>query len=185
MIVSYGDLKKIATIAGKDTEKLVGYDYRSLSRPKLMEFLLSKVPREKIHFNKKVLSTIQNKDGAMIRCADGTTYHGDILVGADGAYSGVRQSLYKQLQDKNVLPPSDMKDMHKGYTCLVGTTSSLDPEKYPFVGHSHTEIYHMIGQGTPYTWSTFTVPDNRVCYMVIRQFATEAECENEKFRNSE
>jgi len=60
-----------------------------LPRPKLHEFLYSKVRSDKVHFNKKVLSIMQNKEGAMIRCADGTTYHGDLIVGADGAYSGV------------------------------------------------------------------------------------------------
>lgn len=60
-----------------------------LPRPKLHEFLYSKVRSDKVHFSKKVLSILQNKEGAMIRCADGTTYHGDLIVGADGAYSGV------------------------------------------------------------------------------------------------
>jgi 2-polyprenyl-6-methoxyphenol hydroxylase-like FAD-dependent oxidoreductase len=156
-----------------------------LPRPQLHKFLLSKVPAENIHFNKKVLSIIQNKEGAMIRCADGTTYHGDILVGADGAYSAVRQSLYKHLQDKNILPPSDAKDLNKGYTCLVGTTNPLDPVKYPYVTQDHSESFWVIEEGSQYTWSLVNVPDNRICYLVVRQFETFAECENEKFRNSE
>ncbi|KAG0044409.1 hypothetical protein BGZ83_010354, partial [Gryganskiella cystojenkinii] len=182
----YGDMGKIATIV--QTEKMsrsIGYDYLSLPRPQLMDFLLARVPKEKFHFNKKVLSTIQNDEGAMIRCADGTTYHGDILVGADGAYSAVRQSLYKYLSDKHELPPSDTKDFHKGYTCLVGTTDSLDPEKFPYVTKENMETFQMIGQGTPYTWTIFNVPNNKICWVVTRQFETEAECENEKFRNSE
>lgn len=74
---------------------------------------------------------MQNKEGVMIRCADGTTYHGDILVGADGAYSGVRQHLYKTLHEQNALPPSDAKDLSKGYICMVGTTDPMDPENTP------------------------------------------------------
>lgn len=128
---------------------------------------------------------MQNKDGAMIRCADGTTYHCDILVGADGAYSGVRQSLYKQLQERGLLPPEDAKELHKGFTCLVGTTSPLDPERFPDVKKNSSDTYSVVGQGTPYSWTTFTVPGNRICYVVIRQFETAQECEDEKFRNSE
>jgi len=69
----------------------------------------------------------------MIRCADGTSYHGDILVGADGAYSSIRQSMYKNLQKQNLLPISDTKELSKGYVTTVGTTDPLDPEKYPIV----------------------------------------------------
>lgn len=163
----------------------IGYDYMMLPRPRLHEFLLSKVPAENIHYGKKVLSMIQNKEGAMIRCADGTTYHGDVLVGADGAYSAVRQSLYRSLQDKNVLPPGDTRDLHKGFTCLVGTTNPLDPEKYPYLLQDRTESFMVIEEGTQYTWSFLNVPDNRICFLVIRQYETLAECEHEKFANSE
>lgn len=156
-----------------------------LPRPRFHEFLLSKVPAERIHYGKKFLSMIQNREGVMIRCADGTTYHGDLLVGADGAYSTVRQSLYRHLQEQNILPPSDAKEMHKGYTCLVGTTSPLDPEKYPWVAQPQSECYKVIERGTPYTWTLVSVPDNRICWLVVYQFATLAECEREKFRNSE
>lgn len=66
----------------------VGYDRMVFSRPELYNLLIARVASEKIHYNKKVMSIEQNQDGAMIRCSDGTIYYGDILVGADGAYSG-------------------------------------------------------------------------------------------------
>jgi 2-polyprenyl-6-methoxyphenol hydroxylase-like FAD-dependent oxidoreductase len=113
--------------------------------------LLSKVPKEKIHFNKKVLSMEQNRVGAMIRCADGTTYHGDVLVGADGAYSSVRQGLYKTLERKKALPPSDAQDLSKGFNCLVGTTDPLDPVKFPIVTKENCIFTQVIGKGTHYT----------------------------------
>jgi len=59
--------------------------------------------------------------------------------------------LYKQLQERNLLPPNDGKELNKGYTCLVGTTDPLDPEKYPIVTKEFSESYNIIGQGTPYT----------------------------------
>jgi len=45
----------------------------------------------------------------------------------------LRQSLYKQMTESNILPPSDALDLNKGYTCLVGTTEPLDPAKFPVV----------------------------------------------------
>ncbi|GJJ68677.1 hypothetical protein EMPS_01023 [Entomortierella parvispora] len=145
---------------------------------------MEQVPKERIHFSKKVLSMEQNKDGVMIRCADNTTYHGDVLVGADGAYSGVRQSLYKMLERKKVLPPSDAEDMNKGFNCLVGTTDPMDPVKYPVVAREDSIFSQVIGKGTHYTWAEFNVPENRICWVVVSQLATLGEAEKTRFRNS-
>lgn len=89
----------------------LGYDVLVFPRPEIYDLLLSRVPKERILLGKKVLSILQNKEGAMIRCSDGTHYHGDIIVGADGAYSAVRQSLYRQLTDENKLPACDAQQM--------------------------------------------------------------------------
>ncbi|GJJ77181.1 hypothetical protein EMPS_09540 [Entomortierella parvispora] len=180
----YGDNSPIAKL-DVDYKSLLGYNYMMFARPKMYDFFLSKVPAERIHFGKKVMSILQNRDGAMIRCSDGTTYHGDILVGADGAYSAVRQSLFKQLQEKSMLPTGDTKELNKGYTCLVGTTNSLSPEKYPIVTKSISEQYQFVVQGTSYTWSLFNVPENRLCYVVVQQYASSEEVEEDTFRNCE
>jgi 2-polyprenyl-6-methoxyphenol hydroxylase-like FAD-dependent oxidoreductase len=112
--------------------------------------LLAKIPPEKIHFSKKVLSLEQNKEGVMIRCADGTTYHGDILVGADGAYSGVRQALYKRLAKYGKLPPTDANELNKGFICMVGTTKPLDPAKYPGIDGECSNTNQIIGKKSNY-----------------------------------
>ncbi|KAG0054778.1 hypothetical protein BGZ83_010454 [Gryganskiella cystojenkinii] len=183
--ILYGNMKKVARLDTKDQRDLVGYDFLIFHRADLFKFLLSKIPEERVHFNKKVLSLQQNFEGVMIRCADGTTYHSDILVGADGAYSAVRQSLYKQLSDRKLLPASDSKQLNKGYTCLVGTTDPLDPRQYPLVLEERSDYHQVIGTGTPFSWTIFNVKENRLCYVIVCQYATMAECEDEKFRNSE
>jgi 2-polyprenyl-6-methoxyphenol hydroxylase-like FAD-dependent oxidoreductase len=129
----------------------VGYDYRMVARPRLQELLHSKIPAKNIHFNKKIVSIEQTEKGVIVHCADGTSYPGDILVGADGASSAVRQSLYKQLQDQNILPVADAEVINKGFSCLVGTTNPLDPKKYPLVKEGRSDFYQIIGEGTPYS----------------------------------
>lgn len=121
----------------------------------------------------------------MIRCADGTTYHGDVLVGADGAHSGVRQHLFKTLQQENKLPPSDAKDMSKGFMAMVGTTDPLDAEKYPFVNTSDSTFTQVIARGTSYNYAEFNMPNRQVCWVVVSQISSLEESEKMRFRNSE
>ncbi|KAF9994983.1 hypothetical protein BGZ79_000229 [Entomortierella chlamydospora] len=180
-----GSLEKIASVGDvAEAYEAIGYDTLLFSRPRFYDLLFSRVPTERIHFRKKVMSIAHNKEGAMIRCSDGTTYHGDILVGADGANSGVRQSLYKLMQSNGQLPDSDAKGLSKCNVCLVGTTDPLDPEKYPGLGGPSALLYQMIGEGTSYTWSSMTVPNNQICWNAVMQLGSD-ESEDERFRNSE
>ncbi|KAG0054782.1 hypothetical protein BGZ83_010458 [Gryganskiella cystojenkinii] len=181
----YGSMKQIASLSSDVAKDPIGYDYNICSRIRLHELLLSKVPKERVHFNKKIVATVQTKDKVTIDCADGTTYQGDILVGADGAYSAVRQSLFKDLQDQNRLPAIDTQEMNKGYTCLVGTTDPLDPIKYPLIKDGKSEFHQIIGEGSPYSWTVFNVHENRLCYMVICQLSSIEESGEDKIKNAE
>ncbi|KAF9154673.1 hypothetical protein BG015_000275 [Linnemannia schmuckeri] len=127
----------------------------------------------------------KNHEGVMLRFNDNTTIHGDILVGSDGAHSSVRQHLYKTLAKQNQLPKSDIKNMHKGYISLVGTTNALDPVKYPSLTEDDCETSFIIGgKNTPYSWSTFTIPDNKICWSVTIQLELSA-LEEDQFSSSD
>ncbi|KAJ5318868.1 uncharacterized protein N7506_011572 [Penicillium brevicompactum] len=54
--------------------------------------LLEHVPPEKIHLNKKIKRAEASQDGVALYFEDGSSAHGDILIGADGIRSSVRQS---------------------------------------------------------------------------------------------
>ncbi len=95
---------------------------------------------------KKILSIEQNHLGVMIRCSDNTTYHGDILVGADGAYSGVRQALYKILEKKNQLPKADGEALQAGYLAMVGVSKPQDPDKYPELKDETSHFRQIVGE---------------------------------------
>ncbi|KAG9070432.1 hypothetical protein KI688_007968 [Linnemannia hyalina] len=177
-------LKPIADITPIDND-IFGYERLLFPRPEFHNLLFSKIPKEKIHLSKKVLSFQQNHEGVMVRFSDNTTLHGDILVGADGAHSAVRQHLYKTLTKEGLLPKSDNLEMKKGFISLVGTTNALDPEKYPDVLKEDCQSYGIIGDGsTPYTWVTFTVPGNRICWNVVVQLGI-TEIADDQFRTSD
>lgn len=93
--------------------------------------------------SKKVVKIDEQEDGVTIHCADQSTHVGHIVVGADGAYSSVRESMYKKMTDQGVLPKADSEDLVPGFTGMVGITRPMDPEKYPQLkelDHSHFEV---------------------------------------------
>lgn len=122
----------------------------------LYDLLLSKVPSTNIHMNSKVVSLCQDNDGVTVQCSDGTTYRGDILIGADGAYSTVRQSLYESLEKDGKLPETDKEGLGvPKYICMVGTTQPLDPAKYPGLEDDITHFSTCLGNGKPHSVSAY------------------------------
>ncbi|KAG0027284.1 hypothetical protein BGZ82_009046 [Podila clonocystis] len=177
-------LKPIGAYDVTSYKAITGFETTIFARADLYDLLLSKIPPSKIHFNKKIMSMMQNKEGVMIRFSDNTHIHGDILIGADGAYSAVRQSLYKQLGDQGLLPATDKEEMTMAYLCMVGTTGPLDPEKYPALKDSHCHFSTHLGKKIPRSWTTITLKDNRVAWSIMKQLSADASKEM-MFRNSE
>ncbi|KAK5827747.1 hypothetical protein F5H01DRAFT_362205 [Linnemannia elongata] len=162
-------LKLIGNMLANSAD-LIGYDRVLFARPELQNMLLKKIPSNKIQLSKRIVHFDQDQDGITITFDDNTTARGDILVGADGAHSAVRKHLYATLEKESLLPEVDTEAMSKGYISLVGTTNALDPVKYPGVLEKESEAFYMIGdKNTPYTWVTFTIPGNRICWNVIIQ----------------
>ncbi|KAF9118197.1 hypothetical protein BGW39_001389, partial [Mortierella sp. 14UC] len=90
--------------------EILGATGHVISRPALHDLLFRQIPKDRIHLSKKVLSIDDqgnNNEGVTIIFSDGTSVSGDILVGADGAYSAVRQGLFKRLKAQNKLPAAD------------------------------------------------------------------------------
>ncbi|KAF9212614.1 hypothetical protein BGZ59_006516 [Podila verticillata] len=179
------DLKSSYVMDNSCAEKLYGCRTYAISRPDLYDLLLRQIPKESLCLGKKVISFLQNKDGVMVRCSDNSTHHGDILVGADGAYSAVRQHLYKLLKEKKKLPTSDATPMPYSCVCLVGQTEVLDVEEFPDLKSEICQFYSVLGVQNMCTWLTVPMKKNTVCWMVIQFLNKEAVKSNDSFRNSE
>ncbi|KAF9194127.1 hypothetical protein BGZ51_001106 [Haplosporangium sp. Z 767] len=177
-----GSLEKLGTVEANTKERM-GYHSMVFARKNLHSLLWSQVPPHKIHMSKKVLSMQEIDEGVKIRCSDNTTYIGDILVGADGAYSGVRQSLYKQLSAAKLLPKQDEEELSMRYICLVGTTDSLDTKKFPQVSDDFSHFEIVLAKDSSESVACFTIPENKICWLYTVQLA--ASSPNERFRNSE
>ncbi|KAG0331371.1 hypothetical protein BG004_001698 [Podila humilis] len=155
-----------------------------VSRPDLCALLMDQIPKERIHLNKKVLSYLQNSNGVLVRCSDNTCIHGDILVGADGAHSAVRQLLFRDLMAKGMLPDSDNVPLPFDSICLVGQTEVLDPEEFPELKLPHSFFHAVIGRDG-YTQSVFTTKRGTICWTVAQFLNKDTAKEHDAFRNSE
>ncbi|KAG0072380.1 hypothetical protein BGZ89_006654 [Linnemannia elongata] len=190
-------LEKITEIDVRTHYEYTGYKFLMFPRPDLYAVLLNKIPPERISFGKRVLLTKRQSSGVQIVCSDNTCYEGDIIVGADGAYSAVRHNMFREMREQQeqevhyfggssiVIPPSDTKDFAIPYLCMVGTTKSMNPHKYPVLRHPNTQLHHVIGESTPYSWTVITVPRNRFCWSVTMQVKDQAEAKEQRFMNSE
>ncbi|KAF9308745.1 hypothetical protein BG003_010679 [Podila horticola] len=148
-------------------EEATGYGTYITPRPELYDLLWRQIPRENVRLGKKVVSFDQDYQDVIARCSDGTIYHGDILVGADGALSAVRQHLYKILKEQKKLPKSDDAPLPYRCVCLVGQTEVLNPEEFPDLKQEYCKDYSIVGTEKKFSWCTFTTKENTLCWMVF------------------
>jgi salicylate hydroxylase len=72
-----------------------GFAYYHAYRPDLIAALTDGLPADSLQLGQKVLSVGQDDSGAWANCEDGSRVHGDVLIGADGIHSLVREQVFK------------------------------------------------------------------------------------------
>ncbi|KAF9927651.1 hypothetical protein FBU30_002990 [Linnemannia zychae] len=155
-------------------KELVGSTGCMVERHRFYDLLVRQIPKERIHLNKKLVHTFEMIDGVRIQFHDGSIAHGTILVGADGAYSTVRQNLYCRLREEKRLSESDDVPLPYSSVALVGRTHSLDVNLYPNVGTDDCQFINILGRDKPYSWVFVTTNNNVVCWMVVKYFDGES-----------
>ncbi|KAG0277548.1 hypothetical protein BGZ95_005750 [Linnemannia exigua] len=177
-------MKQIAKIGMEDYKGCTGYDFLVFSRPEFCDVLLRQIPKDRISFNKRILKMRKCIDGTRIYCSDNSIYEGDIVIGADGAYSSVRHNMHKMMENDGLRILKDNSDMPMPYLCMVGTTNPLNPEKYPQLKDPLTHLHHVVGDAV-FSWTVITIPRNRFCWSVMAQIKNQGEAKEQRFRNSE
>ncbi|KAF9026170.1 hypothetical protein CPC16_003889 [Podila verticillata] len=144
------------------------YGYYSVvfGRPDLFEILVARIPSERLIMGKRILSVTHTGIEVMVRCSDNSIYHGDILVGADGAYSAVRQCMHRELKNLGMLPRADSEPLKFDQNCVVGITNPLPEDKFPALKEKICELYGIMGNKKPYTIWLVPINGNRLAWSI-------------------
>ncbi|KAF9154172.1 hypothetical protein BG015_001689 [Linnemannia schmuckeri] len=175
------------TVSTRPQVEYTGYYNYIVARPFFYDMMLRQVPKEKLHFSKRVLTINQEEERVTIQTADNCVYEGDILVGADGAYSAVRKRMYETLKQEGKLPKSDQEELPFKSTCLVGQTQPMDFADFPEFNKDQVAFYNTMAADQPYTWVIFATAQSTIAYMVIHHLDQKSSkaAEEQRFRESE
>ncbi|KAG0332701.1 hypothetical protein BG000_009811 [Podila horticola] len=179
----------MSTVGKIDTMYLkerYGHHSCIVQRSELCQLLVSRMPQEKIQWDRRVLEVVSGDAGVQCRCSNGHVEQADILIGADGAHSSIRQNLYRTLREKNILPKSDAEPLKCTQNSIIGMTNPLDPERYPAAGARFSEVNIIVGKddGSHYTMWLSPASGNRIVWSVTGELLSPGDSDV-NFRQSE
>lgn len=147
--------RDIRDLPFKEVCETVGAPSVCLSRSDLQEALLDAAADCPLHLGAVATGFETDDTGVTVRFEDGSSAHGDILVGADGFHSAVRGRL---------VGPETSQD--SGYVCWLGIVPFDHPVLAPgsvrhYWGSGQRFGLIDIGHGRYYWWGTKNMPADR------------------------
>lgn len=80
--------------------ELYGANYMQLHRADLQRILRDGLPDQRVHLSKRCVHVANQGDTATARFEDGTEIEADLIVGADGIRSPIRNTLFQQAEPR-------------------------------------------------------------------------------------
>ncbi|KAK1460735.1 FAD binding domain-containing protein [Colletotrichum melonis] len=123
--------------ASERIESLTGYPSTFIDRQMLLQVLYEQICKKECVLTGKRVSEVQMDDsGVTVKTCDGSTYAGDILIGADGVRSFIRQEMWRLAsQEKhNMFPPNEAQSLNSNTKCIFGI--SKHPKGWRGVQHA-------------------------------------------------
>ncbi|KAL4773328.1 hypothetical protein BDW60DRAFT_215748 [Aspergillus nidulans var. acristatus] len=160
---------KINQVVSVDTHRNVPNPHHHTTRfhrGHLHAALLEHVPRQSIHLSKKLLHADTDGNGVVLHFEDGTTAHGDILIGADGLKSsGFTGKVFMKSTFDTSLVVGKIPDLpegflHWGQYTTVGAYSDprqSDENWHPLIkalteANPYTNLYPNFADDAISTW---------------------------------
>ncbi|KAL4960975.1 FAD-dependent oxidoreductase [Aspergillus stella-maris] len=116
--------------------------------------------KSRIHMGKRVVGICHTRSGVSVKSADGTTYTGDLVVGADGVHSTVRSEMWrmKNAQQPGFISEKGKSELAAEFGCVFGVC------KAP-AGQGQWE--HIIRYNRGFCFLFFPVAERLILFNVI------------------
>jgi salicylate hydroxylase len=125
-----------------------GHAYYHAHRADLIDLLTAPLDRSKLLMNTRVASVEQNEHRAWVTTTDGHRIEGDVIIGADGIHSLVREQVFK---------PTSPRD--SGYASWRGVIDSdaishldIPVSAYVDMGPRLSFVYYFVSGGEKFNW---------------------------------
>ena len=111
-----------------------GYPGGIFERQKFLQSLFDQLKgKERILVKKRVTKVKHGSNSVSVICTDGTEYVGDIVVGADGIHSLVRQEMQNISEETSPgLMDQDRECIGAEYNCIFGTSAPISSIRKTF-----------------------------------------------------
>ncbi|KAG0242671.1 hypothetical protein BGW41_003774 [Actinomortierella wolfii] len=186
MTVLDDNLKPLGFVDFTKLKERYGYHSIVLSRVDLMACLFAHVPPERIHWGKRVLSSVTEDDKVTLHCSDKSSISADLVIGADGAYSAIRQNMYKNMAKQGLkVPQHDTAPLRFDQHCTVGTAENLDPALYPEIDDEFCQFRFLHSMKTPFTVWVAPLPGRRLSWGISGKLVNPETHLEETFKASE
>ncbi|KAF4820432.1 FAD-dependent monooxygenase atmM [Colletotrichum siamense] len=107
-------------------ESMTGYPCVFIDRQMLLQVLYEKIRhKDRVLTGKRVSRVEMTDSGVTVKTQDGSSYAGDILIGADGVRSTIRQEMWRLASEEkqNVFPPDEAQSLKSNTKCIFGISN--------------------------------------------------------------
>ncbi|KAG2184100.1 hypothetical protein INT44_009115 [Umbelopsis vinacea] len=161
-----------------------GYTINFMERKDLLAIMYAAQPnKSKLLCNKRVDSIEQGDNGVKVTTSDGSEYEGDIVVGADGVWSKVRQMMWNAMDADKTLTKDMAKDLAKDktvltceYACVFGISynvTSIPPGHNNLVFRHGSSFLILSGKNGTVYWFYFEKLDKKYAVPNIPRYTEE------------
>jgi salicylate hydroxylase len=140
-------------------ERNFGAPYYHFHRAELLDLLAAAVPKDVIHLDHRCVGLTQHHDRVEVRFHNGATANADLVVGADGIHSTVREAILGK-----ELPHFSGHVAYRGLVPAARVAQlGLSVETSSWWGPDHHFVHYFVGAGARYlNWVAVTPGEWRV-----------------------